>query len=85
MPGFRSAWLRLVIGDPRVGDENAQIESFFRTLKVEEVYLNEYRTFAEAEANIDRFIDEIYNQKRLHSSLGYLPPVEFDAAYAAAD
>lgn len=65
--------------------ENAQVESFFRTLKVEEVYLNEYRTFAEAETNIERFIEEVYNQKRLHSSLGYLPPVEFEAAYAAAD
>lgn len=65
--------------------ENAQIESFFRTLKCEEVYLHEYRTFAEAEANIERFIEAVYNQKRLHSSLGYLPPVEFEAAYAAAD
>jgi len=70
------------VGNPY---ENAQLESFFRTLKVEEVYLNEYRTFAEAEANIERFIEEVYNQKRLHSSLGYLPPVEFEAAYAAAD
>jgi transposase InsO family protein len=70
------------VGNPY---ENAQVESFFRTLKCEEVYLNEYRTFAEAEANIERFIEEVYNQKRLHSSLGYLPPVEFEAAYAAAD
>lgn len=70
------------VGNPY---ENAQIESFFRTLKYEEVYLHEYRTFAEAEATIDRFIEEVYNQKRLHSSLGYLPPVEFEAAYAAAD
>jgi transposase InsO family protein len=70
------------VGNPY---ENAQIESFFRTLKREEVYLNEYRTFAEAEGNIERFIEEVYNQKRLHSSLGYLPPVEFEATYAAAD
>jgi putative transposase len=70
------------VGNPY---ENAQIESFFRTLKVEEVYLNEYRTFVEAELNIDRFIEAVYNQKRLHSSLGYLPPVEFEAATAAAD
>jgi len=65
--------------------ENAQIESFFRTLKREEVSLHDYRTFAEAEANIEKFIETVYNQKRLHSSLGYLPPVEFEAAYAAAD
>jgi putative transposase len=63
--------------------ENAQIESFFRTLKCEEVYLHEYRSFAEAEGNIERFIEAVYNQKRLHSSLGYLPPVEFEAAAAA--
>lgn len=70
------------VGNPY---ENAQVESFFRTLKREEVYLHEYRTFPEAEANIERFIEEVYNQKRLHSSLGYLPPVEFEAAYAAAN
>jgi transposase InsO family protein len=60
--------------------ENAQAESFFKTLKHEEVYLKEYRTFEEAAANLERFIEDVYNQKRLHSSLGYLPPVEFEAA-----
>jgi putative transposase len=59
--------------------ENAQAESFFKTLKHEEVYLKEYRTFEEAEANLERFIEDVYNRKRLHSSLGYLPPVEFEA------
>ena len=56
--------------------ENATAESFFKTLKCEEVYLQQYRTVAEAEANIGRFIDEVYNAKRLHSSLGYRPPVD---------
>ena len=60
--------------------DNAKAESFFKTLKREEVYLQEYRTFAEAEANLSHFIEAVYNQKRLHSSLGYLPPVEFEAA-----
>jgi transposase InsO family protein len=63
---------------------NAKAESFFKTLKVEEVYLNEYQTFHEAEASVATFIEEVYNRKRLHSSLGYLPPDEFEAAYATA-
>jgi putative transposase len=61
--------------------ENAKAESFFKTLKCEEVYLQEYRTFEEAEANLGRFIADVYNAKRLHSSLGYLPPVEYEAAH----
>jgi putative transposase len=61
--------------------DNAKAESFFKTLKREEVYLQDYQTFAEAEANLEHFIEAVYNQKRLHSSLGYLPPVEFEAIY----
>ena len=67
------------VGNPY---ENAKAESFFRTLKMEEVYLKDYRGFEEAEQNIGEFIEEVYNKKRLHSSLGYLPPVEFEALYA---
>ncbi len=67
------------VGNPY---ENAKAESFFRTLKLEEVYLKDYRSFEEAEENIGEFIEEVYNQKRLHSSLGYLPPVEFEALHA---
>lgn len=62
--------------------ENAKAESFFRTLKMEEVYLKDYQNFEEAQQNIGQFIEEVYNQKRLHSSLGYLPPVEFEALHA---
>jgi putative transposase len=58
--------------------ENAKAESFFKTLKTEEVYLKEYRTFQEALTNLEHFIEEVYNRKRLHSSLGYRPPVEFE-------
>jgi putative transposase len=61
--------------------ENAQAERFFRTLKQEEVYLHDYQTFAEAEASIGRFIDDVYNQKRLHSALGYRPPTEFEQLF----
>jgi transposase InsO family protein len=67
------------VGNPY---ENAKAESFFRNLKMEEVYIKDYRDFEEAEENIGRFIEEVYNQKRLHSSLGYLPPVEFEALHA---
>jgi transposase InsO family protein len=64
--------------------ENAQAESFFKTLKYEEVYLKDYRTFEEALMNLESFIEEGYNTKRLHSCLGYRPPVEFEAAWAMA-
>lgn len=62
--------------------ENAKAESFFKTLKYEEVYLKDYRNFAEAEENIRQFIEDVYNQKRLHSSLGYRPPAEFEELHA---
>lgn len=58
--------------------DNAYAESFIKTLKCEEVYLNDYETLAEARASIDHFLREVYNKKRLHSALGYLPPVEFE-------
>jgi putative transposase len=63
--------------------DNAACESFMKTLKYEEVYRNEYRDLAEARAAIGKFLETIYNQKRLHSSLGYLPPAEFEAQLAA--
>lgn len=58
--------------------DNAKLESFMKTLKVEEVYLNEYETEEEARVNIRHFIEKIYNIKRLHSSLGYISPIEFE-------
>jgi putative transposase len=61
--------------------ENAQAESFFKTVKVEEVYVHTYHTFEEAQAHLAHFLEEVYNQKRLHSSLGYLPPTEFEAQF----
>jgi len=60
--------------------ENAGCESWMKTLKYEEVYRQEYRDLAEARASLARFIDQVYNQKRLHSALGYRPPVEFEQA-----
>ncbi len=58
--------------------DNAKMESFFRTLKVEEVYMFEYETYTEVLKRIPYFIEEVYNRKRLHSSLGYMPPEEFE-------
>ena len=63
--------------------DNAACESFMKTLKYEEVYRNEYRDLAEARASIGEFLDKVYNHKRLHSALGYLPPAEFEAQLAA--
>jgi putative transposase len=60
--------------------DNAQAESFMKTLKYEEVHVNDYEILEEARVSIGHFLEEVYNQKRLHSALGYCPPVEFEAA-----
>ncbi len=58
--------------------DNAYAESFIKTLKSEEVQLWKYRTMEDARKRIPYFIEDVYNQKRLHSSLGYRPPCEFE-------
>jgi putative transposase len=58
--------------------DNATAESFIKTLKYEEVYRSEYRNLEEAKASIKEFLEKIYNQKGLHSALGYRPPGEFE-------
>lgn len=58
--------------------DNASCESFFKTLKREEVYANEYRDLEDLRANIEEFIERYYNPRRLHSALGYRPPEEFE-------
>ena len=63
--------------------DNAACESFMKTLKYEEVYRQEYRDLKEATRLIARFLDQVYNQQRLHSALGYRPPVEFEQVCAA--
>jgi putative transposase len=59
--------------------DNAACESFMKTLKYEEVLRNEYRNWSEARSCIGEFLEKVYNEKRLHSALGYRPPAEFEA------
>lgn len=64
-------------------EENGYAERLMRTIKDEEVDLSEYRDFADAECQMGRFLEDVYMTKRIHSSLGYLTPVEFEAAFRA--
>jgi putative transposase len=64
--------------------DNARAESFIKTLKYEEVYCTEYRHLEEAKASMKQFLEKIYNQKRLHSALGYRPPREFEQSLSVA-
>jgi putative transposase len=63
--------------------DNAACESFMKTLKYEEVHRSEYRDLADAKSAIHEFLEKVYNRKRLHSALGYLPPAEFEANLAS--
>ena len=58
--------------------ENAYMESFFKTLKQEEVYLWQYESYDDVITRVSCFIEDVYNRKRLHSSLGYRPPEEYE-------
>lgn len=58
--------------------DNAHMESFFKTLKHEEVHLANYETYNDVRQRVPIFIEEVYNKKRLHSALGYLPPDEYE-------
>lgn len=62
-------------------EENGYAERLMRTIKEEEVDLSEYRDYSEARKQIGNFIEDVYNQKRIHSSLGYLTPAEFEIAW----
>lgn len=58
--------------------DNAACESFMKTLKYKEVYRTDYCDLTEARAGLALFLEQVYNQKRLHSALGYVPPAEFE-------
>ncbi len=62
--------------------DNAQAESFIKTLKHEEVYLHDYTTLQDAIERLPHFLEDVYNRRRLHSALGYLPPEEYEALHA---
>ena len=72
------------IGTVGKAEENGYAERFMRTIKEEEVDLSDYRNFTDAYEQIGHFIEDVYNHKRIHSSLGYLTPVEFELAYRLA-
>ena len=75
---------KIEISMSRIGNpyDNAKAERFMRTLKYEEIYMNDYETLAEVRASIEHFIEAVYNRKRLHSAIGYRPPAEFEASLA---
>ena len=69
------------VGQPT---ENGFAERLIKTIKEEEVYLSDYRDFADAERQIRQFLEDVYMTKRIHSSLGYLTPAEFEAAFRSS-
>jgi putative transposase len=75
--------VQISMADAGMSVDNPYAESLNRTLKVEEVYLKEYYTVLDARREIKHFVEVVYNTKRLHSSIGYVPPVEFEAAWYA--
>ena len=73
--------IKISMSDKGCPVDNAFAESFFGSLKVEEVYMWEYENYADVAERIPYFIEEVYNKKRLHSSIEYMPPEEFEKMF----
>jgi putative transposase len=78
---LRKYAIRISMAAVGKAEENGYAERFMRTIKEEEVDLSDYRDFSDAYSQIGKFIQDVYNQKRIHSSLGYLTPSEFEAGW----
>jgi transposase InsO family protein len=79
--GLQACGVRISIAATGKPEENGYAERLMRTIKEEEVDLSEYRHFADAQVRIGRFLEDVYMTKRIHSSLGYLTPVEFETDF----
>lgn len=79
---LQAAGTQISMSDKGQPTQNAYAERLMRTLKEEEVYLHDYLDFTDAFQHLGRFLDEVYMTKRVHSALGYLTPVEFEARFA---
>jgi putative transposase len=78
---LRQHQVRISMAARGAPEENPYAERLIRTIKEEEVDLSEYEDFNDARSQIGHFIEEVYQKKRIHSSLGYLTPVEFEYNY----
>jgi putative transposase len=74
----QDTWIEISMAEVGEPTQNGYAERLMRTIKEEEVDLSEYRNFREAYQQIKQFLEDVYMRKRIHSSLGYLTPEEFE-------
>jgi putative transposase len=82
---LRSHGIRISMSRSGNPYDNALAERFMRTLKCEEVYLNDYRDRSDAARHLRHFLEQVYNCRRLHSTLGYTAPAAYEAASMASE